>query len=152
MNNTNPEKQAPSKARKAKEPRQKNDLPASKGKLAVILVRGLVRVRGEIVATLSSLKLRKKHMCVVIDDNLSSRGAVSKCKDYVTYGELNDETHHLLVEKRGKKDPDGTVKNIFALHPPRGGFERKGIKTPYASKGALGYRGEKINDLIKKMI
>ena len=124
----------------------------AKAKLALILVRGLVRIRTEIVATLFTLRLRQSHACVVIDDTPSNRAAAVKCKDYITYGEINDETYELLVEKRGKKDGEGKLKKYFLLHPPRGGFERKGIKTPFTTGGALGYRGAKINDLIKKML
>ena len=43
-------------------------------------------------------------------------------------------------------------KKMINLHPPRGGFERKGIKIPFKVGGALGYRGEKISDLIKRML
>jgi large subunit ribosomal protein L30 len=44
------------------------------------------------------------------------------------------------------------LKPFFKLHPPRGGFERGGIKKPYSMNGALGYRGNTINKLIRKMI
>ncbi len=40
----------------------------------------------------------------------------------------------------------------FRLHPPSGGFERKGIKTPYSLGGALGYRGNAINELLRRMM
>jgi large subunit ribosomal protein L30 len=53
----------------------------------------------------------------------------------------------MLKEKRGAED-----QKVFRLSPPRGGFERKGIKTPFTMGGALGNRKEKINDLIKRMI
>jgi large subunit ribosomal protein L30 len=53
--------------------------------------------------------------------------------------------------KKELKDIPG-LKTFFKLHPPIGGFERKGIKKPYSIGGALGYRKEKINDLILKMI
>jgi len=43
-----------------------------------------------------------------------------------------------------------TLKPVFRLHPPKGGFHGS-IKKPYP-KGELGYRGEDINKLIKKMI
>jgi large subunit ribosomal protein L30 len=136
-------------------PKQHIKTPKTKevnGKLALVLVRGLVRIRTETVATLYTLGLRQSHACVVIDDAPSNRASASKCKDYVAYGEINEETHRLLVEKRGRKDRDGKLKKYFLLHPPRGGFERKGIKTPFSTGGALGYRGAKINDLIKKML
>jgi large subunit ribosomal protein L30 len=42
------------------------------------------------------------------------------------------------------------VKPVFRLHPPRQGFE--GIKRSFRDHGALGYRGEKINDLLLKML
>lgn len=53
--------------------------------------------------------------------------------------------------KKKLKDVPG-LKPYFKLHPPRGGFERKGIKTPFSLGGVLGYRKEKINDLIRKML
>lgn len=42
------------------------------------------------------------------------------------------------------------VKPVFRLHPPKRGYE--GTKRPYANGGALGYRGESINDLILRML
>jgi large subunit ribosomal protein L30 len=42
------------------------------------------------------------------------------------------------------------VKPFFRLHPPRKGFKRS-VKRPYGSKGELGYRGEYINELAKRM-
>jgi len=81
---------------------------------------------------------------------------VKKAKDYITYGEIDDDVLKLLIEKRGQKskDKDGkeVMKKFFRLSPPRKGFERKGIKIGFNAGGALGYRGKKINDLIKRMI
>lgn len=53
--------------------------------------------------------------------------------------------------KKELKDVPG-LKLFFKLHPPRKGFERKGVKRPFSMGGALGYRKEKINDLIMRMI
>jgi len=47
---------------------------------------------------------------------------------------------------------DVGIKPFFRLKPPSGGYPRKGIKVPYKLGGAWGYWGEKINDLINKMI
>ncbi len=128
------------------------DIP--KGKIAVILIRGLINMTGKVVDTLSMLRLRKKHTCVVLENNPTNIGMLKKVKDYVTYGEIDDATLKELVSKRGKEDPNnkGKTKPFFALHPPVGGFERKGIKKAFTQKGVLGYRGAKINDLIKKML
>jgi large subunit ribosomal protein L30 len=60
-----------------------------------------------------------------------------------------------LAEKLIKgeiKLKDTPLKPVFRLHPPRKGFERGGIKKPFTAGGALGYRGEKINDLLEKMM
>lgn len=43
-----------------------------------------------------------------------------------------------------------SVKPIFRLHPPTKGFKGK-VKKGYGMGGELGYRGEKINQLIKRM-
>ncbi len=42
------------------------------------------------------------------------------------------------------------VKPLFRLHPPKKGFKGK-VKKSYAAGGVTGYRGEVINDLIKRM-
>jgi len=42
------------------------------------------------------------------------------------------------------------VKPFFRLHPPSKGFKRT-VKRPYRARGELGYRGEAINDLAKRM-
>jgi large subunit ribosomal protein L30 len=41
------------------------------------------------------------------------------------------------------------LKPVFRLHPPRKGH--KGIKQSFKTGGELGYHGEAINELIKKM-
>ncbi len=121
-------------------------------RIAVILIRGLVGIRHDIKNALFTLNLRKKHSCSIINDNKSNRAILQKCKDYITFGEISKETYAELVNKRGKKDKKGNLKKFFSLHPPRGGFERKGIKKPFNLGGVLGNRKEKINDIIKKML
>lgn len=140
-------------------------------KIAIVRVRGSVNLSGEVKDTLSLLRLYRKNYCVVVDDSPSYKGMIKKVKDYVTYGEIDDETYKELVEKRGReykgreKDKKGKIeykkfilvegkkiKPFFRLNPPRKGFGRKGIKVGFKAKGALGYRGDKINDLLKRMI
>jgi large subunit ribosomal protein L30 len=43
------------------------------------------------------------------------------------------------------------IKPVFRLHPPTKGFKEK-IKKSYGMGGELGYRKEKINELIERMI
>lgn len=53
--------------------------------------------------------------------------------------------------KKELKDIPG-LKLFFKLKPPQAGFERKGIKKPFSMGGALGYRKDKINELIERMV
>lgn len=139
-------------------------------KLAVIRIRGLTGVRKDIVDTMKMLRLYKKNCCVVLEDTKHNKGMLNKVKDYVTWGELDEKSYKTLIEKRGQvykgrardskkritykvlKLDDKKLKPFFRLSPPKGGFERRGIKRQFKSGGALGYRGKKINDLIKKML
>ena len=152
---------------------KKNSKPEqnSGGKLAVIRVRGLVEVNRDITMTLNQLRLYNRNFCTVIPNNDSSRGMVKKVNDYVTWGEIDDGTFNLLVEKRGEAYKERTtdkksilkynkflshngknIKKYFRLNSPKKGYGRKGIKLPFTSGGALGYRAEKIKDLIERMI
>ena len=133
----------------------------SKGKMAVVLVRGMVKVVKPVKETLMMLNLHRKNHCVVIDDTSVYHGMLIRVKDYVTWGEIDEATFAELVQKRGQLS-DGRQKSVeingkkykryFALNPPRKGFGRKGIKRAFKIGGALGYRGEKINDLVKRML
>tara|TARA_Y100000310_G_C20604190_1_gene774648 strand:+ start:843 stop:1346 length:504 start_codon:yes stop_codon:yes gene_type:complete len=145
--------------------------PQPNQKIAVILVRGLVNVKQTIRATLKMLRLTRKNHCVIIDNTPINMGMIKKAKDYITWGEVKPEMFTELVTKRGQQYDgpetctkgkikynkffvqDGKkYKKYFRLNPPRKGFGRKGIKIPFKVGGGLGYRGEKINELIKNMI
>ncbi len=141
------------------------------GQLAAIRVRGLTQIQSKIENTLRMLRLYKNNYCCVVPNKTIYLGMLKKVKDYITWGELDDETFNLLVQKRGEdfkgREADAKekikyknyfvhenkkLKKYFRLSPPRKGFERKGIKYSYTSGGALGYRGKAINDMIKRMI
>ena len=120
-------------------------------KIAVIRIAGLVGKSGEVNHTLDMLHLKQKFACTVVENTPTIFGMIKKLEPFVTYGEITDETYKSLVEKRGEKTKEG-LKPFFRLHPPRKGFERKGTKQHFNVGGAYGNRGEKINDLLKRMI
>ena len=64
---------------------------------------------------------------------------------------LEQFSEDFLLQKKEFKDIPG-IKQFFRLKPPIKGFERGGIKKPFSLGGALGYRKNHINDLIKRMI
>jgi large subunit ribosomal protein L30 len=55
-----------------------------------------------------------------------------------------------IIKGKAKLTDVKNFKPILRLHPPRKGYE--GIKRPFTLGGALGYRGGKINDLLRRMI
>jgi len=123
-----------------------------KKKIAIILVRGLVRATSKVKNTLKMLNLERKNYCSIVLNTEANMGMIDVVRSFVTYGEIEDDTLKTLLEKRGEKRDEKRLKPFFRLAPPVGGFERKGIKVPFSQGGALGYRGENINTLIKKMI
>ena len=102
------------------------------------------------------LNLFRKNSCIIKDKTPSILGMVKKVENYVTWGEIEEETLKVLREKhlQKTKDKEGNLveKKFFRLNPPKKGFGRKGIKVGYSKKGALGYRGPDINDLIRRMV
>lgn len=115
--------------------------------IAAILIRGLVKVNTDIKDTLFMLRLRKKHTCVILKATPSILGMLQKAKDYITYGPVSKETVDAL--KARKSLVEGQL--VFAMAPPKGGFERGGIKKTFMQGGVLGKR-DSMNELIKKMM
>ena len=64
---------------------------------------------------------------------------------------LDEFASEIINFKKELKDVPG-LKQFFRLMPPIKGYERAGIKKPFSMGGALGYRKEKINDLVKRMV
>ncbi len=70
-------------------------------------------------------------------------------KENLGYENIEEFAKALVAGKALYKDiPD--VKPVFRLHPPLKGWEK--TKRHFTEGGALGYRGEKINELILRML
>ena len=123
-------------------------------KLAVIRIRGVTGIKEPIARTLKLLNLHKVNFCSIVEDTPSNKGMILKAKDYITWGEVDDTTLRDLLAKRGEANPrkQGHTKLYFRLSPPKKGHGRKGVKHTFKEGGGLGYRGEKINELLKRMI
>lgn len=142
----------------------------SSQKLAIIVIRGNVNNPRDVIDTLEMLNLYRKNHCTVVENTPSYLGMINKIKDFVAWGEINDATYKELVAKRGEEFNERTsdsknkynykylefngkkYKKYFRLSPPRKGFGKKGIKAGFNAGGVLGYWGEKINDLIARML
>ncbi len=114
-------------------------------RLAVIRVRRERRAIPGVKDSFRALNLKRKNCCVLLDNKPETMGMIRKAKDYITWGEVSDDVVNMLKARdKGRK--------YFALNPPKMGYGRKGVKIPFKNGGALGYRGEGINDLLKRMM
>ncbi len=132
--------------------------------LAVIRIRGRAGVRREIKETLERLSLPRVNNLSLVYGTKPNLGMIKKCNDYVTYGEISEELMQRLAEKKaagakteelreaftGRRKARELVRMPIRMRPPRRGYE--GIKDSYGNNGSLGYRGEKINELLKRML
>ena len=73
----------------------------------------------------------------------------SYIKENLGYNSLDDYSKALVEGKAHYKDIPN-VKPVFRLHPPLKGWGK--TKRHFKEGGALGYRGEKINDLVLRML
>ncbi|HVC58454.1 MAG TPA: uL30 family ribosomal protein [Candidatus Acidoferrales bacterium] len=130
--------------------------------VAVVRIRGRVNVRGDITETLERLHLKRVSNCAIIRITPSYDGMLKKCNDYVAFGEVNEEILGKLLEKNelkvspkeilsGKADMKALTEQMpIRLHPPRHGY--KSTKLAFNQGGNLGYMGEEINGLLKRMV
>lgn len=148
--------------------------------IAAIRIRGRVDVPRKISDTLRMLSLNKKNNCVLVKEE--NVGMLRKAQNYLTWGKIDITTLGALLAKRArlpgdkrlntgwlknhgfisfedlaKKVDQGEVdleklkiKKVFRLTPPSKGFKLTLRQT--WPKGELGNRGEKINELLKRMI
>jgi len=111
--------------------------------IAIVRIKGQVKVSAKMKDTLDSLNLREKYNCIVIEKPTDIM--LQKITSFVAYGEISKETYEALKKARGYQGG-----KFYRLSPPRKGIDSKlafGIK-----KGVLGNNKEKINDLIMRML
>ena len=112
-------------------------------KVAIVRVRGTANQDTGMKDTLEMLNLDRPNNCVVLEFTPVVKGMLRKVASRVTWGAVDDKTLAEL-KKKGEK--------VFRLNPPKKGYGRKGVKMPFSKGGALGDRGDKINDLLARMM
>jgi large subunit ribosomal protein L30 len=149
--------------------------------LAVIRIRSLIDRRPEVRFTARLLRLTRVNICTLYPKTSSILGMLKVVSEVTTYGEINKDVLIELLKKRGRikgnkklteeilqkynfatfeelaehilktgKIPN-FIKPVFRLSPPKKGFKHS-TKKFFSQGGELGYRGEKINELILRMI
>ena len=114
--------------------------------IAAIRVRGNVDAGRKVSATLENINLERKNQCVVYEDTDSIRGMLNQAKDYITFGEVSEETLELLEERKGSEIESG---DVVSLTPPSRGY--KDTKKNVNQGGSLGER-ENLDSLLEKMV
>ena len=128
----------------------------------------MVQIPNDVQETLYRMRLRQKYAAILLDDTPENARLLLKVRNFVAFGNVSEDTLKALIVARGERldrkpvassmkvptsetevDKSG-LKPFFRLHPPRKGIDCKnhfGIR-----KGVLGNNGEKINDLVRKML
>ena len=89
--------------------------------------------------------LLKKRGRLVGDKKLTDEYA--KELDYKSLDDLAEAIFNVDIEFSSLPE----VKPVFRLRPPKKGYKGK-VKKSYAAGGEAGYRGDAINDLLKRMV
>lgn len=97
-------------------------------------------INAETLAQLIRVRGRLSGDRMITDDYLAENS------DFKTV----DELAKAIIENDYRMKDVEAAKPVFRLHPPVKGYE--GNKRSYKNGGALGYRGEAINDLIARML
>lgn len=131
----------------------------------------MVEIPNTIQEALFRLRIRKKYTAVLVKDTEENQKMLKKIRSYVAYGTIDAKTLQELIVKRALPVPGKTKKDIkvdkvieqieskgtspdikpyFRLHPPIGGIDSK-IHFP-VKHGVLGDNGDKINELVRRML
>jgi len=136
--------------------------------LIAIRIKGMIDVEKKIADALDRIRLRRKYVAVLMEDNPDNRKVLSNVRNFVSYGIISKEMAEKLIRERGKSTENKKIdekkivedlekksleelglKPFFRLHPPRGGIESK--KHAGVGKGVLGENKE-INKLLERML
>jgi len=137
--------------------------------ILVIRISGHVEMRKDFEETLFRMRLRKKYSAVLLKETKDSQPLLQAVRNFVAFGKVDPKTMEELISKRGKSldnkikkidskkiaeiiEKDGIekagIKPFFRLHPPRKGIDSKS----HYPKGVLGDNGDKINELVRRML
>ncbi|UCE45900.1 MAG: 50S ribosomal protein L30 [Methanobacteriota archaeon] len=70
--------------------------------IAVVRVRGHAKITEKAVRTMEMLRLTRPNHCVLLPLNTTTKGMLQVVKDYVTWGEVNQDTIVELLKSRGE--------------------------------------------------
>jgi len=138
--------------------------------ILVIRISGHVEMPKDAEETLFRLRLRKKYSAILMREDEKTQNFLQIIRNFVAYGKIEPRVLEDLISKRGKSkdkkaktridikntaeiiEKEGIAKAeilpFFRLHPPIKGINSKA----HFPKGVLGDNGDKINDLVRRML
>lgn len=155
---------------------------AERKRIAVVRVRGVVKVPDALRGAFMNLGLTRVNHCVLLENTPQNMGTVTLVKDYITWGEVDAPMVKSLLQGRGmlagnRRIGEADLKasgfdGFDAFAKKFAGFEAelgaiKGAKRVFRLHpprkgyvsikkrypyGALGNRGAEIGELLKRMI
>jgi Ribosomal protein L30/L7E len=108
--------------------------------IAAIRVRGPLDNHPDIENTLQSLGLEKQNQFVLLEDRASTRGMLEKAKDFIAYGEIDENTAEQMDLETG---------STYSPGPPTGGYGD--TRSSYGQGGILGSNPE-TKDILEAMV
>ncbi|MFH0862296.1 MAG: 50S ribosomal protein L30 [Candidatus Altiarchaeota archaeon] len=70
--------------------------------VAALRVRGRTHIKRGIEDTLRYMGLTRKNYCAILPEGETARAMISKAKDYITWGEVDEKTVESLLRERGR--------------------------------------------------
>jgi len=70
--------------------------------IAIIRIKGMVKVAGNLSETLDRLRLKQKFACVVVREIPQVLGMIKKVRSLIAYGPIDKATLVKLIKARGK--------------------------------------------------
>ena len=117
--------------------------------IAVIRIRGQVKLKNSIAETFKRLRLPKKYSCIFIDEKDAVKmGMMKVLIPYIVYGTVDEKTMEKVIKLRGHIG-NGEYQGFCRLCPPKGGFKKTTKMS--APKGILG-KNDDIAKLLEKML
>jgi large subunit ribosomal protein L30 len=80
---------------------------------AIVRLRGSVKTKPDIKDTLKMLRLHRINHCVVVPDSPHYRGMIQKVKDYVAWGEIDEDALASMLEMRGRLNGNKRLTDQF---------------------------------------
>ena len=80
---------------------------------AVIRVRGIPDVNRDVQATMKMLNIMRVNHCSVVPENDTTKGMLQKAKDYITWGEVDEETLVEMIKIRGRLSGDARLTDAY---------------------------------------